>query len=82
MVEPAALIPAASKLAADIASCEPGMVARYKALIDDGFDQPFGEAMALEQVRSRAGNTGVTAESVAQRREAIQARGRGQAVKT
>jgi enoyl-CoA hydratase len=78
IVEPAALLPTARKLAADIASCEPGMVARYKALIDDGFDRPFGEAMALEQERSRAGNTGVTAESVAQNREAIQARGRRQ----
>jgi enoyl-CoA hydratase len=79
VVEPAALMTAARKLAADIATCEPAMVARYKALIDDGFDLPFGEAMQLEQERSLADNAGVTAESVARSREAIQARGRGQA---
>jgi enoyl-CoA hydratase len=78
VVEPQALMPAARQLAADIASCDPDMVRRYKALIDDGFGLPFGEAMSLERARSRAGNTGVTAESVASRRATIQARGRGQ----
>jgi enoyl-CoA hydratase len=79
VVEPGALMAVARKLAADIASCDPGMVSRYKALIDDGFDLAFGEAMALERQRSVAGNTGVTAAAVAQSRAAIQARGRGQA---
>ncbi len=78
VVEPDRLLPTARMLAADIASCDAGMVGRYKALIDDGFDLPFGEAMALERARTLAGNTGVTAESVARIREAIQARGRGQ----
>ncbi|MDB5447450.1 MAG: enoyl-CoA hydratase [Phenylobacterium sp.] len=78
VVPPAELMPAARKLAADIASCDADMVRRYKALIDDGFDLPYGEAMALELQRSKEDNAKVTAESVAQRREDIQARGRTQ----
>lgn len=76
---PADLIPAARRLALDIASCDPAMVGRYKALIDDGFDLPYGEARALELQRAAADNAAVTPEAVAARREAIQARGRGQA---
>ena len=72
------LLPAARALAADIAACDPGMVTRYKALIDDGFDLPFADAMTLERERSVAANASVTASSVAQSRVAIQARGRGQ----
>lgn len=78
LVAPEALLPAARALAADIAACDAGMVTRYKALIDEGFDRSFGEAMALERERSVAGNAAVTAESVAGRRAAIQARGRDQ----
>lgn len=79
VVAPADLVPTARKLALDIASCDADMVARYKALIDDGFDLAYGEAKALELQRSAADNAAVTAQSVAARREAIQARGRGQA---
>lgn len=78
VVEPDQLVAAAQRLAADISTCDPDMVRRYKALIDDGFDLPMGEAMALEDARSRADNVAVTAESVAQRRADIQARGRTQ----
>ncbi|MBV9510443.1 MAG: enoyl-CoA hydratase [Caulobacteraceae bacterium] len=78
VVAPAELLSAARTLAADIASCDGDMVLRYKTLIDDGFDLPFGEAMALELQRSKADNAKVTAEAVAGRREGIQARGRDQ----
>jgi enoyl-CoA hydratase len=75
---PEELLPAAKKLAADIATCEPDMVRRYKALIDHGNDLAFGQAMSLEQWTARADNVKVTAESVAQKREGIQQRGRTQ----
>lgn len=78
VVPPAELLPAARRLAQDIASCDQDMVRRYKALIDDGYDLPYGEAKALELKRSAADNASVTAASVAARREAIQARGRTQ----
>jgi len=79
VVPPAELLPTARKLAADIASCDPDMVRRYKALIDDGFALSFGDGMALELERSSADNAKVTADSVAERRAGIQARGRTQA---
>jgi enoyl-CoA hydratase len=78
VVEPAELMPAALKLARDIANIDSGFIKRYKALIDDGFALPFGEAMELEQTRAKAANAAVTADSVAARRAGIQARGRDQ----
>lgn len=72
------LMPAARKLAEDIASADPDFIAAYKRLIDDGFALPFGEAMALEHERSSAENRAVTPESVEARRAAVQARGRAQ----
>jgi len=78
VVAPAALLPAARRLAADIASAEAEFIADYKRLIDDGYALPFGDAMALEHRRSSEANRRVTPESVEARRAAVQARGRAQ----
>lgn len=78
VVEPEALIPTALAIAADMAQIPAATLATYKQIIDQGYDLPFGEAMALEQSRSVAHNRAVTAAEVASRREAIQARGRTQ----
>lgn len=78
VVPAAELLPAAQKLAADIASADADFIAAYKNLIDDGFARPFGEAMALEHERSSAANRAVTPEAVEARRAAVQARGRSQ----
>ena len=72
------LLPAARKLAADIASADANFIAAYKKLIDDGYALPFGEAMALEHRVSSAANARVTPEAVEARRAAVQARGRAQ----
>ena len=72
------LLAAAKKLAADMATIEPGFSAAYKRLIDDGFAVGFGEGMALEHARSSAANSGVSPDEVAKRREAVQQRGRQQ----
>ncbi|QKR99076.1 enoyl-CoA hydratase [Sphingomonas sp. CL5.1] len=72
------LLPAARKLAADIASADADFIAGYKKLIDDGFALPFGEALALEHRISSAANARVTPEAVEARRAAVQARGRAQ----
>ena len=72
------LLPAAKKLAADIASADPGMIQAYKALIDDGFALPFGEAMALEHRTSSSRNAKVGAGEVEERRRAVMERGRAQ----
>lgn len=72
------LVPTAVKLAHDMASIDPETSAFYKALIDDGYALPFGNAMVLEHERSSARNAAVTPEAVEARRAAVQARGRDQ----
>ena len=47
-------------------------------MIDDGYDLPMGEGLALEHERSVIHNREVTPEMVATRREKVQARGRTQ----
>jgi len=76
--EPEDLLPAAMKLATDMASIPPETLCLYKSIIDQGFDLPFGESMALEHRLSSANNRTVTPEMVEARRGAIQARGRTQ----
>lgn len=46
------LLTDALAIAEQIAESEPAMVTAYKALIDDGYDRPFGEALKLEDERS------------------------------
>jgi enoyl-CoA hydratase len=78
VVEPDELIPAAIKLAQDMAGIEREMLVAYKGLIDEGYALPFGEALALERARCAAHNAGVTPEMIEARRAAVQARGRSQ----
>lgn len=73
-----ALLPAAIRLAQDIASADPAMVGAYKRLIDDGFAMPFGEAMKHEHEVSSARNRQVSADQVEANRRAVMERGRGQ----
>ncbi|WP_084418401.1 enoyl-CoA hydratase [Henriciella litoralis] len=72
------LLPAAIKMAHEMASCDPVLLRKYKALIDDGFALPFGDAMKLEVKRSAEHAASVTAEGVEEARKAVTARGRGQ----
>jgi enoyl-CoA hydratase len=78
VVAPAELMPAARRLAEDMISADPETLKALKALIDDGFALPFGEAMALESERS-AGNSAIGAEAVEARRKSVLERGRSQA---
>ncbi len=71
------LLPAARALAADMLSCLPEMLARYKAIIDDGFALNFDEGMRLEKQRSREYNAQVGAAAIEARREGVRARNRG-----
>jgi enoyl-CoA hydratase len=73
------LLPAAIALARDMASIDPSMSVAYKALIDDGYGLPFGQALALEAQRSTAANGAVKPEAVEQARLAVMERGRTQA---
>jgi len=78
VVAPEELMPAALKLAGEMASIEADMLVTYKAMIDDGYALPMGEGLELEHQRSLAHNRDVTPEMVAERREKVQARGRTQ----
>lgn len=71
------LVPAAIKMAHEMASCDPVLLRKYKALIDDGFASTFGDAMKMEVKRSSEHARDVTADSVEAARQAVTARGRG-----
>jgi enoyl-CoA hydratase len=79
VVAPAELLPACRALAADMRSCDPATMRAYKRLIDDGFATTFGEGLRLETERSREHARTVTPQAIAERRAAVQARGRRQA---
>ncbi|MBB4631023.1 enoyl-CoA hydratase [Sphingosinicella soli] len=78
VVAPAELMPTARRVAEDMLSADPETLKALKALIDDGFALPFGEAMALETARA-AGNSAIGAAAVEARRKAVLDRGRTQA---
>jgi enoyl-CoA hydratase len=78
VVEPGDLMPAAMKLAADMATIPAETLRLYKGIIDEGYYLPLGEGLALEQRLSSANNRTVTPEMVEARRMGIQARGRTQ----
>jgi enoyl-CoA hydratase len=72
------LVPAAVALAADMLSCDRRSMLAYKKLIDDGMGMTFADAMALEARVSIENAATVTAESIAERRDAVRSRGRAQ----
>ena len=72
------LLPLAQRLAGDMAQIEPDFLARYKALIDEGYAASFADSLAMESQRSTAANAAVRPEEVEARRLAVQERGRGQ----
>ena len=78
VVAPEELMPAAMKLAEDMASIPADTLCLYKSIIDEGYAVGLGEGLAIEHRRSSAHNRSVTPESVEQRRAGIQARGRTQ----
>ncbi len=78
VVEPDSLLAEARRIAGDIASIDPGFIAAYKSLINEGYAASFGDGLALEHARSSAANSAVSPEEVEARRAAVQARGRTQ----
>ncbi len=76
VLPPDELLPAARQLALDMLGTLPHMLTRYKAVINDGWALPAGEALVLEKNRARSFNSQVAADDVEQRREAVRARNR------
>ncbi len=79
VVAPDALLPAAIKLAEDMASIPAETLIAYKRILDATYAEPFGRALETERRLSIEHNRQVTPQMVEARREAIQARGRTQA---
>ena len=75
-VPPEQLLATAHALAKDMLSIPPEMQAAYKSLIDDGYAQTYGDGLELELARGQTLNASVSADEIAARREAIQARAR------
>jgi enoyl-CoA hydratase len=75
---PEALLPAAKKLAAEMAVVEGGLLKRMKAVIDDGLALPLPEALKMEIARGSANNSAVTPEAAEESRKSAMARGREQ----
>jgi enoyl-CoA hydratase len=78
VVAPEELMPAALKLASDMAQIDGEMLIGYKAMIDDGYELSLRSGLELEHGRSSVHNRHVTPEMVEARRAGIQARGRTQ----
>jgi enoyl-CoA hydratase len=80
IVELAELMPTCLELARNIQSCDPMTMRKYKQLLDDGFDLPLGEAMALEARVGRA-HERPSHEELEKRRLKVMDRGRKQSKK-
>ncbi len=78
VVPPEELVPVAQKLAADMATCVPRVLRRYKRLIDEGFGLPLTEALAYELEAAIASAKEMTAATLGERRTGIVDRGREQ----
>jgi enoyl-CoA hydratase len=78
VVEPDILVETAVKLARDMLTVEPSMLAAYKKLIDEGFGMNFQAALAHERQTSSAANAKVGGDAIEARRAAIQERGKAQ----
>lgn len=78
VVEPDKLMETCRDLARDIISCPADVVAKYRRLINEGFDLNYSDAIGLEAKFFIEHALQVTTEAVAARREAVLDRGRKQ----
>jgi enoyl-CoA hydratase len=78
VVAPEELLPTCRALARDMLSCDPEVLRGYKRVIDAGFAETYAEGRRLETAASRAHARAVTADAIAERRRAVQERGRSQ----
>ncbi len=72
----AELMPATQTLAEEIAAAPAETIAALKAVIDDGYAMPFGDAMTMERDRARVWNRAQSPEALEARRAAVLETGR------
>jgi enoyl-CoA hydratase len=77
LVAPDRLMARALAIADAVAAHDPAMVARYRAVIDDGLSLPFGEALTMEAARARAFNDTIPATAIAAARTGLFESNRG-----
>ncbi len=68
----------AHKVAEDIASCVPSTVKVYKQLVDDGLASTLGAGMEMEKLVMGHANKGVSGDTIGERRQGVQQRGKQQ----
>lgn len=78
VVAPAELLPVCRQIARDIGSCQPGMVAAYKGVIDRGFGVTFDEGRRIEADVNRRLSSEISPQKIAAARRDVTARGRMQ----
>ena len=78
VTEPVELLPTCRALAEDMLSCVPEALRGYKRVIDEGFAGTYRDGLAQEARASAEHMRTVRPESVAERRAAVQRRGRDQ----
>jgi len=78
VVPPADLLSTCRQLARDILSCDPETMRGIKKLIDQGLSGTLAEGRALERRAAAAHAKKVTPQALAERRAAVQQRGRSQ----
>jgi enoyl-CoA hydratase len=78
VVEPDDLLPVCRTLATEMLSCVPGLVSRYKHVIDQGYGMNFSEALRMERETSKEYAKKLTADFIASQRQGVQERGREQ----
>ncbi|TFZ02707.1 enoyl-CoA hydratase [Ramlibacter henchirensis] len=71
------LLPAALRLASDMLSTAPGMLAQYKRLIDDGLATTLQEGLVIEARRAREWAASVDRSALSAQAAAVKERGRG-----
>src|SRR5215468_2895484 len=79
VVAPEELLPTCRSLAKDMLSCVPEMLRSLKRVIDEGFATTLSEGLKIEHQAWQARARQVTPDAIAERRTAIQQRGRRQA---
>ncbi len=78
VVTPEDLMPTCLRIANDIKSCPDDMIRKYKQLIDDGFQMTYADGVELERKMNSAHFQTLEAETIAERRKDVMARGRDQ----
>jgi enoyl-CoA hydratase len=78
VVAPDDLLPTCRALAADMLSCVPDVMRRYKRVIDDGYAETLSRGLAVETAAARAHARTLTPALLAARRAGVQQRGRAQ----